>query len=810
VAMEPLNLGVTTPVNPNGPQIEPVTMVTPGNMDTPPPPGPREAPPPDPNEQWIPAWNPDNELVEVPASGMQGWGAKLAGYRPATPEEVQKYRLEQKYGTPGQMVATAGEAALGTLLPGVGPYVEQKLGVPAKETALRAQVNPGMHALGTAGAIGLSAAAAPLLGAAAGAPALITEIGEGTADAIGAGSALARITSAAVNMGTQGALWSTGDVLNRAVLQEAPLTAEQVLSEIGVGTLLSGGLGAVGGGVKAIGKGLGVDFTQAINWLETRSGIKAAGAIGRTMKRAEKQMGMDRLGKIMQFLGDEGTFVPGRSFQTMQNIAREGMQDAGSGMQDLLTRAGAANVPGGGMMGARPLTILDVNRAIRNSEQYKDLAENFLQTDALNKVEEGLRGAERQFSFQNPDGTLGYQTLSPDDLHTISQRYADAARGYEKSMDPQRSALSDTLDAARWQTNKILDDQLDKIGAGAGVSSRAWQDLKFRYQAYKTLDDFTAEGIFRSGGNNRASLVEVMGGLAGFVHGGVGAGMLVGAGTTLLRREGAAVENVIWRNLRRFVQSTGQKNLSAIGQATKRMFQGAVGEASAALGSAAANYEPVTPENYQSQAQQWNEYGSDPEKIAQVVEKKLGPLIASAPPVALALHQAASKQMAYLAGQAPQYQKVGPLDPDYEPSWTELAQMNERLEVAHNPTAILDRITNGSLTQDYVNHVQAMWPAQLIQMRKIVSDQMAAAIGKKEHIPYQTRLGLAMFLGMPLDRFTTPQASFASQMAYASQPAPTPVNVPKSSTEKARNVTIAASNRMATATQQADERLEKA
>ena len=817
-----MNVGVTGPVGlPSAPP-EPMVQEP---LETPPvpaagpdlsAPGPRQPYTPQPGENWTPVWNPEGELVEVPASQMT-WGAKVAGYREATPEEVAQYKLEQKYSGVGQGAAAFGEGTVESLFPWVGPKVLQAFGDKPEEMRGRAQARAGLNVAGQiTGAVGpllaTMGASAPASAAATAAetaakftaPALIAKAGEALGATVGKSTALARLTAASANFAAQNALYAGSDIVNRAALQQPQLTGEQILTEIGVSSLLGAGLGGSAAGLGELATGSGFDLIKTVEALETRGALKAAGGIKGTIKKATQKMGDERLGEIARYWGDQGWVSPLKNFKDMIEIGQEGRQTAWGDMESILQQAN--------QNGVSQVNIRDITDAVRGSPEYQELARDFTQKDALSEVNKALDSADNQYAIRNPNGEIiGWQTIPVDELHKISQRFGNGARGWQGSLDPMKKPVTEILDDARWQANNVLDQELDRVGQQSGVGARAWKDAKFRYQAAKTLEDFATEGAFRSAGNNQIALTEIMAGLSGMIHGGLGPGAAIAGGAALVRRKGASIQNLAFRHLGDFLQGLSVNGTKAISSGVRAVFQGGLGVAGAQLGASAAGYEHLTADNYNDRSQQWNAYMTNPDQIAQKVEENLGPVVASAPPVALQVHQAASRQVAFLAGAAPVYPKLSPLEPDYVPSGTELAKANDALEIAHRPTAVLDRIADGTLTNAYLQAAQTMWPAQMAAMKQALGDEMGKRVGKGEPIPYRTRVGLSLFLGQPLDRWATPKAVFASQMAYAAQPPPPPpAPMPQPApSQRPRSVQIDQANRLGTVSQNASSRLEK-
>lgn len=131
------------------------------------------------------------------------------------------------------------------------------------------------------------------------------------------------------------------------------------------------------------------------------------------------------------------------------------------------------------------------------------------------------------------------------------------------------------------------------------------------------------------------------------------------------------------------------------------------------------------------------------------------------------LNAAAARVVSYLASVRPSTEKASPLDPPRQPSDVELAKYNRAVELAAQPLTILQRIKNGSITMDDMNAMQAMYPSMINGLRQQLLQRM---VDSKELIPYETRMGLTLFLGQPLDSTLRQQNIMQNQMAVVPVP----------------------------------------
>jgi len=218
------------------------------------------------------------------------------GYIPATSEQIEKHRLQEKYGTPGQVFETGAEAAGRALTFGLSTHLEKAFGVQPEAIRARQEINPWAEKIGMG--LGIAAPAivsggAALLPEAGGtafrgaaeltAPSLIARaggLGRGlTETALPAGESLAsRLATRAAQVGAgsaiEGAAYAGGNVVHEQALGDPHLTAQSAMAQIGLGALLGAGLGGTLGAAEV---GLPAAVTASKEAM-ARLGNKAAGA----------------------------------------------------------------------------------------------------------------------------------------------------------------------------------------------------------------------------------------------------------------------------------------------------------------------------------------------------------------------------------------------------------------------------------------------------------------------------------------------------------------------------------------------------
>lgn len=209
---------------------------------------------------------PSGELGTVAQEDLPS-AVNYEGYRPATAEDIKAYNSNKEFGTPGQQARTAAEEAARVLTFGTSDIAQTLMGQKARDILARKQENPGSRLLGGAVAIipaaltGEAEAEAPSL--LAGAPGLISKMGQKVSKTVAenlanpeANSFVGKILKGAVSTGigsaVEGAAYTTGDLVDEKILGDPNLTGQSALAQLGMGSVIGGGLGTFLGAGKGL------------------------------------------------------------------------------------------------------------------------------------------------------------------------------------------------------------------------------------------------------------------------------------------------------------------------------------------------------------------------------------------------------------------------------------------------------------------------------------------------------------------------------------------------------------------------------
>lgn len=144
-----------------------------------------------------------------------------------------------------------------------------------------------------------------------------------------------------------------------------------------------------------------------------------------------------------------------------------------------------------------------------------------------------------------------------------------------------------------------------------------------------------------------------------------------------------------------------------------------------------------------------------------------GQLVHYLPDHGQALSQTAAQGVQYLNSIRPNPVKQHPLDEDQKPSAIQKDKFDRALDIAQQPLLIYQHIKDGTIIPEDVINLKSINPNMYKMMNEKLIHTMTEHIEKDNDIPYQTRLGLSLFLGQSMDSTMTPQAIQATQMVPA-------------------------------------------
>lgn len=108
------------------------------------------------------------------------------------------------------------------------------------------------------------------------------------------------------------------------------------------------------------------------------------------------------------------------------------------------------------------------------------------------------------------------------------------------------------------------------------------------------------------------------------------------------------------------------------------------------------------------------------------------------------------------------------------------------LKLADHPMHIMHELSNGTVDQEHIGHMNAMYPEMNTALQKKITEKITQAQLDGKKPSHKIRQGLSLLMGTPLSGDLTPQGIQAAQATFAakkSDPAPGPAPAPPKSSK---------------------------
>lgn len=427
--------------------------------------------------------NPRGELVSIPHEQLQD--ALESGYKQADDSHVEHYLKEQKYGTTEQMIKTGLEGAAEAATFGLSTAVEKALGVKGEDIEGRRETNPMTH-MGSQ-ALGLAASALiPGVGEAN----LLADAGKGAAAAIGLGGEgiISKIGSAAVKNAVETGLFQSGDEVSKMLTQppgQDPTTmAETALTNIGLASLLGGGIGAGAASISPLWKAtVGAKLGGVLKAIQNRGG-GVEGAAADAINDAIQTSGMNVSPEIKA--GITGDSHIQNMFQTLQESASGSGLKAQDALKSFKNQAGDAMASALGKTPEEVTALTGVDE-YEAGQQIKTSLKNQLkaQIDPISENFTKIRNKYKDIELpKDAEPTLG-APAQPGIASQISDKLVNAAQEYGWNLSAETPEAKLMGRIQRELPNlKTLED-LRKYQSLVGEEAQRQQLWKFGTEARK-------------------------------------------------------------------------------------------------------------------------------------------------------------------------------------------------------------------------------------------------------------------------------------------------------------------------------------
>ncbi len=210
------------------------------------------------------------------------------------------------------------------------------------------------------------------------------------------------------------------------------------------------------------------------------------------------------------------------------------------------------------------------------------------------------------------------------------------------------------------------------------------------------------------------------------------------------------------------IQGVVQKVNAKIQSGAKSIFN-----SGALRGAALSGVGLLSDHAYDKIAEKINQYVSNPQTLMDHMADNTTTLHNAAPNITQALQTSMVQGVTFLNDKLPKppMQQM-PLSSEWKPSAAQKTQFNQYYQAVNSPIGTLHQVRNGTISNHAMEALQAVHPHLLHEMRAKVQEHMS--LPKAKALTYSQKLGLAKFLGQPLDENMLPAAIQANQMAMQS------------------------------------------
>lgn len=651
-----------------------------------------------------PNFIPDNKFI--PDSTKEPSGGTTPDFIP----DNQFQSDEDRYGTPIEQAKTGVEALARGASFGASDLAETKMGISTPENIKgRMEENPVISTIGQmAGSIAPLAATG---GASAPAEALL-----------GAGTAAARVAA----MGLEGAAFGAGNVVTDYALGDPNLNAQKILSEVGMGAALGMGLGALSKGAEALIPAATSKLSDSVDKLISKfsdipdnfSGDWAK-EFSTGLKGVSEESGIR---KMSENLGD---------------IYKESKSAAKSMYQEALPKG--------------------IESPLDDTESYmkfKEGGEKFSQvSDLYHAHDAALNDFQKSFmrELSTPSGNKRY-VIDPAKVSSFFRNNSDAGQ------DLRNQIFNNFLNSAQ-SLSKASENYAGFKAAEGSISDRVNQLAK-EHSELKDVAKAISSGIPQSRGRFNELVGAGIATAAGIPHP-VVAGV-IGAIEALkaIRNPyelGSTINNTFSKI--KAISKLTDRAANKISNMSKSVFNSS--------GKGAVESGAISNTGYQTRVDRINQLTQDPQSMIDHLDKSTNAMHEAAPNISQGIHSSMMSGVNFLASKIPRPSTQFPLSDDFEPSEAQKDSFNRYYNTINNPIGVLSEVKAGSVSNEQIEALQAVYPHLLQEMR---SNMLQAMESKKAlDLPYSVKMSIAKFLGQSLDANMTTQAIASNQMAMHPQ-----------------------------------------
>jgi hypothetical protein len=570
-----------------------------------------------------------------------------------------------------------------------------------------------------------------------------------------------RAATTAVQGAVEGGLYGTGHAASEAVLNDAPITAEKLLSGFGQGALFGGGAGAGLGAAgslasSALGKIVGSRGVRDVaEGVANRSALEAAGfskgdlgrlasKTGRSVDQAAADLGPE----LLAYRFESGPLA-GKKLFTAAKRAEDFVDDLALARQEVQGKISAARE------GVAP----DLNGYF---QRVQDEVLGPMRGSPSALVQREARAIEREIRpLMDRVTTPGAEPLALSELEQV-------ARDIRTSMPGARGK----------QTAQLLDQEID-AAVTRNLEAKGIDPAQYTQQK-KTLDALTEiETVAQKAADKKSANPEE-----------VATGLQMAIGAMLTGNVGGLALGGASAMARKLVKERGQSVLAVMADNVAKM-DGRIAEAAQSLAGAIprksviVGHQAADLGRFDQTSEAVRSFAQDPQEGARRLAKPVEHIAPVHPQLAAQMQQTLAADYQYLSTKLPQtLTRAGSsLTPQAERGRVPTSQQAKFMQVVQaleNPASVIEKVAQGELPQAQIDALKVRRPEIYNQMRGEVIKAFSTS-EKPASFLERTRVSLAFdFNGdASLDQQTLKQIQSQNRSAPSEpdQPA-TPQNKP--------------------------------
>lgn len=559
----------------------------------------------------------------------------------------------------------------------------------------------------------------------------------------GAGT-LAQIGAAARGAAAEGAIQGAGQGVTELALSEDPLSLERAISVIGSNGLMGAGVGGVVGGA---GKGVEVGLRRAKTALDDIAG-RGVGHLGEAEDLAKLDAKGLRAAHKTELEAVEAARVPQRA-----EVADE-------------IRALRAE------MKEKKLWLATKDADVKAIKEVREIGKISLEADkAIDRMLRNPKALAKRpervlDGLQQQEHALEVLVGHGDNLRPIFA--ADSSGARAAALDYASTAL---------EKNRALQAKLGEL-TGKPASARL-DEITDRLAGLGQAQAKTP-GVFGSIGDAAGGYA--LGAMSGIPF--LGEAIAIGrVAAPLIKKLGVHSAEVAAR---------GSKAVGALLDVTRKVTPAAPVLATKVLGSVryamSQDEKPARPAKGSRPAALADVYRARSSELRSHIETapdgkpqvrmatrrkiaaQLAPIAAADPIAADRLETIAVRRLEYQASKIPRRPDLAGMQmgPDrWQPSDMEMRAFARHVAASEDPTGAVERLADGSITPEDVEAMSTVYPEMYADIQRQIMEQLGEL---RAQLPYQRRLALSIFSGVPVDPSLDPRVLAALQRTFASEP----------------------------------------